>query len=302
MGLRADQTSLVTEIKKLTENNILQILLKPLQFVQQADPRKVIALILFSYLVLGFTVLGFNRTPLQAIITTSSACLLEVLLGRIFRKKWVVPFSAMITSFSLSILLNYSHNFYVLFIPVFFAIGSKYIFTFNDRHVFNPAQAAVSFSLLFASTLITSSPAYQWNGIAHMGIFIAGFGMFILVPKVKRLPLVASFLFFFTLQILFRSWLMKHHLPFETLFFGTITSPAFFLFTFFMITDPATSPRETKKQILFGFLLALFDLVYHIKQSYHTFFYAGLTLQFSVLSINHIKAAMQKGNPLTYIK
>ena len=134
--------------------------------------------------------------------------------------------------------------------------------TFKGRHMINPAQAGVSFSLLFCGHLITSSPAYQWNGIGSMGAFIAGFGLFFLVPKVKRFPLVISFLAAFTLQTLFRAWLMKHHLPFVTLFFGTLTSPAFFLFTFFMITDPATSPKDTKGQIITGITLAILYLIY----------------------------------------
>ena len=264
------------------------------------DPRLSISLLLFSYLVLGITILGFNRSPLQILMTSVSACLLEMVLFYFFKqRKFVFPLSALITSFSLSLLLNYSHNYYLLLVPVFFAIGSKYLLTFKGRHLLNPAQAGVSFSLLFCGHLITSSPAYQWNGIGSMGVFIAGFGLFFLVPKVKRFPLVFSFLATFTLQTLFRAWLMKHHLPFSTLFFGTLTSPAFFLFTFFMITDPATSPKDTKGQVITGIALALLDLIFHIKQSYYTFFYAGLTLQLGKLAYLHIKAFKQDGS-LTY--
>ena len=135
---------------------------------QKLDPRIPVFIILLSYLILGFTVLGFNRTPTQAIITTLSTCLLEVFLARVLRKKWIFPFSALITSCSLSILLNYSHNYYMLLVPVYFAISTKYIFTFNGRHIFNPAQIAVTLSLLTAGTLITAAPAYQWNGIENM--------------------------------------------------------------------------------------------------------------------------------------
>ncbi|MBG09467.1 MAG: hypothetical protein CME68_11965, partial [Halobacteriovoraceae bacterium] len=159
-----------------------------------------------------------------------------------------------------------------------------------------------SFSLIFCGHLITSSPAYQWNGIGAMGAFIAGFGLFFLVPQVKRFPLVFSFLAVFTLQTFLRAWLMKHHLPFETLFLGTLTSPAFFLFTFFMITDPKTSPSDTKSQIITGSLLAILDLIFHIKQSYYTFFYAGLTLQLGKLLLLHLREFRQVGLKSTLIK
>ncbi|MEE2744527.1 MAG: FG-GAP-like repeat-containing protein [Bdellovibrionota bacterium] len=265
-------------------------------WVINLDPRLSICFLLFSYLFLGITVLGFNRTPIQILTTSFSACLFEMALFYFFKeRKLIFPLSALITSFSLSLLLNYSHNNYLLLVPVFFAIGSKYLLTFKGRHMLNPAQAGVSFSLIFCGHLITSSPAYQWNGIGSMGAFIAGFGLFFLVPKVKRFPLVISFLVAFTLQTLFRAWLMKHHLPFATLFFGTLTSPAFFLFTFFMITDPATSPKDTKGQVITGITLALLDLIFHIKQSYYTFFYAGLTLQLGKLFYSHIKELKNEG-------
>lgn len=265
------------------------------------DPRKAIALILFTYLVLGFTVLGFNRVPSQALATTVSACALEVLLCRIFRAKWVWPMSAMITSFSLTILLNYSHDYFILLVPVFFAITSKYLFTYRGRHVLNPALAGVAFSLLFASRLITAAPSYQWNGIGSMSIFMGMLGIFFLVPRVKRGALVISWLITFTALTALRAWIMRYHLPFETLFLGTLSSPAFFLFTFFMITDPATSPADRKSQIMTGVALAVVDLIFHLKQSYFTFFYAALVVSLSKLVFWHLRDIWRAEHRAQYI-
>ncbi len=259
------------------------------------DPRIPIAGVLFTYLVLGLTVLGFNRSPWQAVTTTISCCILEVILTWFFKRKWVFPLSAMITSFSLSFLLNYSHDFYLLFVPLFFAIGSKYIFMFKGKHALNPAMAGISLSLLAVPHLVTAAPAYQWNGIASMSVFIVMLGLLFVIPKVNRQWLVISFLFFFTVQTFLRALLMKHHLPFETLFLGTLSSPAFFIFTFFMITDPATSPPDRKQQIIVGFLLATLDLLYHLHQSYYTFFYAAFTVGMGRLLLNHFKQAKLTG-------
>lgn len=265
------------------------------EWYQKMDPRLPVGLILFTYLALGMTVLGFNRTPVQALITTASAALLEVSLGRLFRKKWFFPWSAIITSMGLSILLNYSHSYILLLVPVFFAIGTKYLFTFNGRHALNPAMAGVAFSLIFSHELITASPAYQWMGVQAMAVFIVALALMFVMPKANRTWLVGSFLFFFTLQILLRSIIMRHHLPFETLFLGTLTSPSFFLFTFFMITDPATSPNDKRLQIWAGFWLAALDLVLHLRHSYYTFFYAALILGSSRLLLNHYRAAKVEG-------
>lgn len=259
------------------------------------DPRIPVAGILFTYLVLGFTVLGFNRNPVQALITTSSCLAFELIMARIFHKKWIHPLSALITSLSLSFLLNYSHDYFLLAIPVFFAIGSKYIFTFNGKHALNPAMMGVSLSLLLSRDLITAAPAYQWNGIATMSLFIITLGILFVIPKVPRTHLVLAFLITFTVQTALRAWIMKYHLPFETLFLGTLSAPSFFIFTFFMITDPATSPADKKQQVIVGISLALVDLILHLRQSYFTFFYAALIVGGTRLMWRHYGTAMKQG-------
>src|SRR5260370_15319514 len=65
-----------------------------------------------------------------------------------FQREWIVPLSAYISSISIALLLNYSHNHYLLFLPVFFCIASKYIFTFHGQHVFNPSLFGVVAALL----------------------------------------------------------------------------------------------------------------------------------------------------------
>jgi hypothetical protein len=268
---------------------------KPWGRFQSIDPRIPVAIILFTYLSLGLTILGFNRTPLQALTTTITCVLFELALGRIFKKQWLFPLSAMITSFSLSFLLNYSHDFFLLFIPIFFAIGSKYIFTFNGKHTLNPALMGVSLSLIFSKELVTAAPAYQWNGIAGMSFFVAMLGLLFVIPRVNRHWLVISFLTFFTLQTALRAYVMRHHLPFETLFLGTLSSPSFLIFTFFMITDPPTTPNAKREQIWVGFWLATIDLAFHLVQSYYTFFYAALVVGSIRLFWKHFKVAQTEG-------
>src|SRR4051812_47917415 len=265
------------------------------------DPRVPVLLLLVGYLVLGFTTLGWNRSPTQVLVTSVSACVLELFLGRLFGRKLEFPTSALITSLGLSILLNYSHSFTLLLVPVFYAIGAKYVFTFKGRHAFNPAQIGVVLSLLTTQELITSAPAYQWYGVASMTYFILFPALMFFMPSIDRTPLVASFMITFTAQTALRAMIMRHHLPFETLFLGTLSSPSFLLFSFFMITDPRTSPSSRREQIRTGILLALLDLLFHIRQSYYTFFYAAFTLASIKLALRHAQAAWAAG-PLRYLR
>jgi Na+-translocating ferredoxin:NAD+ oxidoreductase RnfD subunit len=271
-------------------------------FLRVKDPRIPILATLSLYLVLGVTVLGFNRNPTQILMTSLTACALEVLFVWLFRKRLEWPLSALITSCGLSILINYSHDYFLLFVPVFFAIASKHVFTFQGRHVFNPAMIGVVFSLLFTHELITIAPAYQWHGFGHMAFFVLIPGLLIFSKSINRGALVLSFLATYTVLTALRAYIMRYHLPFETLFWGTLSSPPFLLFTFFMITDPKTSPQQRGQQIQVGIALAVVDLLFHVVQSYYTFFYAAFVVAGSRFLWSHFNALRRSPAPLQALR
>ena len=243
------------------------------------DPRVPFALILTTYVVLGTLWLGFNRSPAQIITTVVAGCVLDMALHWLLRKReLLVPLSAYISALSIAILLNYAHDAWLLFLPIFLTIGSKYLFTVDGRHHFNPSLFGVAVTLLTAGQLISAAPAYQWGGTWAMSAFIVSAALALFVFRVGRGWLVGSFLVFYALQTALRAWIMRAHLPPEMLFLGTMTSPPFYLFTFFMLTDPKTSPATPRGQVLLALAITLVDLVLHKFQSVFTFFYAAFAV------------------------
>ena len=135
------------------------------------DPRVPFAVLLTLYGVLGFTFFGFNRSPTQMALIVVSGSLLDMGLGWLLRREKVVPLSAYISCCSLALLLNYSHSSWLLLLPVWLTIGSKYVLTYEGSHVFNPSMFGVATSLLFTRELITAAPAYQWaNGEVALSV------------------------------------------------------------------------------------------------------------------------------------
>lgn len=248
------------------------------QLPSRGDPRLPVACILFSYLVLGVTVLGFNRTPTQILVVIAVACAADIVLHRLVRGQWLFPMSALITGMSLSILVNYAHGSFLAIIPACLAIASKYIITFNGRHVYNPALFGIVVGLLVGGDMISISPAYQWGGYPAMAMFVITAAILTFGLKINRLVLIVSFLGFYSLALCIRAWLTRHHVPPETLFMGAMTSPAFYLFTFFMITDPATSPESHRGQFFAAFCIVCIDFYLHTRESLSTFFYAAFIL------------------------
>jgi hypothetical protein len=239
------------------------------------DPRLPFAGILTGYAILGCTVLGFNRTPLQILLTVVAGCLLDMGLHWAFcKRELLVPLSAYISMMSIGLLLNYSHNYYLLFLPVFFTIASKYVLTFRGRHVFNPSLFGMVCALLLGKDLYSSAPAYQWGGSWALAAFMITAACALFLFRIRRTALIVSFLGFYALQTLLRAYILRDHLPMETLILGTLTSPRFYLFTFYMMTDPKTSAKSTGQQISWSIAVVLVDLWFHTVESLYTLFYA----------------------------
>lgn len=274
---------------------------------EKRDPRWVVLSLLFSYVVVGITFLGFNRTPLQICLIIMSCCALDMLIHKIVYKKHLFPLSAAITGCSLSILVNTAHGIWIPFIPVYFSIVSKYCLTANGRHAFNPSLFGIVCTLWIGEGLISPSPAYQWGGSITVAFVIVTAAILLFALRINRHILIASFLIFYSIQVAIRAILFQHLIPPMTLFMGAFGNPAFYLFAFFMITDPATSPRSKWGQIGMALFIVLFDLILNAKQSYSTLFYSGFAyfslrwLWINVVNLKKIKYKQPLSRALVFI-
>ena len=243
------------------------------------DARPWFALLLGTYVACGLTFLGFGRTPWQVVLIVATAVAADFILDRLLRKRGGFPWSGLITGCGLSLLLDCGSSTWMPMLPPLLAISSKYLFTLNGRHVYNPALFGLITSMFLGGGLISPAPAYQWGGTWMVAFFLVGLALVIIIPKIGRSWLVGSFLVFYMMQTALRAWLMRHHVPPEAIWLGTLSAPSFFLFTFYMLTDPATSPPKRGAQIGVAAAIALIDLGFHFRQSYYTLFYAAFTVQ-----------------------
>jgi hypothetical protein len=148
-------------------------------------------------------------------------------------------------------------------------------------------------TLLLADHLISPAPAYQWGGAVAISAFMVMGALVLFVFRIGRSPLIVSFLIFYTLQTALRAYIMRWHLPAETLFVGTLTSAPFFLFTFYMITDPQTSPARPRDQVLTALAITLVDLWLHKRESLYTFYYAAFAVGVVRFGFLHLRAGLE---------
>jgi hypothetical protein len=175
---------------------------------------------------------------------------------------------AHITALATSMLLYAGEQLAVVGFAAAAAIASKYMFRISwgktaegvvvRRHFLNPSNFGITVTLLLFPS-VGVAPPYQFSedtwGSADwlLPLLIVSSGTYLNSQATGRIPLIAGWLTVFALQALVRSAI--HGTPWAAGLYP-MTGFAFILFTFYMITDPATSPTRPRNQIIFGAAVA----------------------------------------------
>ena len=154
------------------------------------------------------------------------------------------------------------------------------------RHCFNPSNFGIALTLLAFPSVSISPPYHFTENVAGAGDWIVPAvvlctGTFLNWRLTGKLPLIAAWLATFVAQALVR------HLIFGTAFVGSLvpmTGMAFLLFTFYMVTDPGTTPVRRRNQAAFGAGVAA---AYGVLIALHVAF----TLFFALLAVAALRGA-----------
>ena len=159
-------------------------------------------------------------------------------------------FSTMISAFSLCLLLKTGH-WYTSILAAFFSVGSKYFFKVEGKHIFNPSAFGIILTLLITNDAWLS-PA-QWGSDVVLFFTIITLGT-IVVTRVQKLDVSIAFLLTFIALLYWRQvyvlgWPADH-------FVHSISTGSLLLFSFFMISDPRTSPDHPLARIIWAMAIA----------------------------------------------
>jgi Na+-translocating ferredoxin:NAD+ oxidoreductase RnfD subunit len=187
--------------------------------------------------------------------------------------------SAHITGLAVAMLLYANDRLWPAAMATAVAIGSKRIFRIpvgkGTRHLFNPSNLGITVTLL-ALPWVGIAPPYMFtenlDGIGDwiLPAIIVVSGTFINYRFTHKLPLVATWLIAFAALGLLRGLLFGTP---PTAPFVMMTGLAFVLYTFYMITDPATTPSSTLGQIAFGAgVAAVYSLLVTVHVVFGLFF------------------------------
>jgi Na+-transporting NADH:ubiquinone oxidoreductase subunit NqrB len=213
------------------------------------DPRLYQISMLACLLAYGMLRLDFDITAVRALTLLATTLLTQYACSRLWKLPVFDSRSAWISGLSLCLLLR-TNSVVLAIAAAAITIASKFIVRFNGKHVFNPTNIGIVAMMLLTGE-VWVSPG-QWGNVAFFAFLMACLGGLV-VNRAARSDVTYAFIFFYMALVFGRSlWVGEPMvIPFHRL-----QSGALLLFTFFMISDPKTTPNSRAGRILFAFLVA----------------------------------------------
>jgi len=232
------------------------------------DNRYIAPLFITFILLVGHLSYGILEGYKKTVLAIVAGLVTELILGRIIFGKWLNLASAYITGISVGILVR-SPAYWPFALCSVISIMSKYVLRVKGRHIWNPSNFGIGL-LLFLSPEIMSVLSIQWgnNLLPIAVIWILGS---IIIWRARRFHISATYVVSFLVFAVIRSWITGDPLASEV---APITGPMYQLFVFFMVTDPKTTVRPRKWQMIVVFFVAFVEFLLRLNQVVYAAIYA----------------------------
>ena len=225
------------------------------------DPRTYQIATLLSLLIFGVFARAFEVSPLQIGALVLTACAVQWLGGVLVAARADFK-SPLITALSLSLLLR-ADALWPLMAAAAIAIGSKFMFRANGKHLFNPANIGIV-AVIALTDAAWTTPG-QWGTAVWFAALLAGAGLFV-AYRAARIDVPLIFLGVFAALLFARTVWLGDPLSIPLL---RLQNGALILFAFFMISDPKTTPDGRASRAVFagGTALLAYLGTFHLHQA-----------------------------------
>jgi enediyne biosynthesis protein E5 len=253
--------------------------------------------------IVGHLVLGFETSYAHPIVAVLTAYLLELGLelldARLTHRAPAFPIGggfgsivsgivdfllpAHITALACAMLLYPGETFTPLIFAVAVGVCTKHLFRAplgrgKTSHFLNPSNTGILVTLV-AFHWVNIAPPYQftenvwgvWDWI--IPLIVVTTGTLLNFKLTGKMPLILAWVGGFALQAILRSLFLNFDI-FQAL--SPMTGMAFVLFTFYMVSDPGTTPFRVRNQIVFGLSVAavygFLDVIHVVYQIFGALF------------------------------
>jgi Na+-translocating ferredoxin:NAD+ oxidoreductase RnfD subunit len=229
--------------------------------------------VIIALQVLGQTVLGFKLSIAQILVTVGACAVVDTLVTLRRQHMLVWPASALLTGNSVAFILRASgtrhgdwwtlHGIQYFLIAAMLALVSKYLIRTGGRHLFNPSNVGLVWTLLLIGP-VHVFPQYLWWGPigvpVGLALVVIALGAIWILRSVRMFAMALSFwatlatlvgIFALTGRSFVAIW---HSGPVSgaSYWLDICLSPELLIFVFFMMSDPKTTPRTRPGRVIYG--------------------------------------------------
>jgi enediyne biosynthesis protein E5 len=240
------------------------------------DPRLYQITVLGGLLTYGVTTLDFDIGVWQIALTLASVLATQWLCSRARALPRVDLRSALISGLSLCLLLRTDRPELLVPVAAVVTIVSKFVVRVRGKHVFNPTNIGLV-AMLLVTDHVWVSPG-QWGNVAFFAVLMACLGGLV-AHRALRSDVALTFVVSYAALLIGRSLYLGEPMAIPL---HRLQSGALLLFTFFMISDPRTTPNARLARVLFGALVA----------------YGGWYVQFRLFRTNGLLWSLALCSPL----
>nr|CAA6826689.1 MAG: Unknown protein [uncultured Thiotrichaceae bacterium] len=216
---------------------------------RQFDPRYYQATIQVSLLLWGIGS-GYFSVSLASVFSILGAVLFSQWCFTRHLELTLSPLSTLNTGLSIVLLLHAIHPGWLMLAAIL-AVSSKFLLRLQGRHVFNPSNIGIVLVLLVTDSAWVAHG--KWGHAIWWTLLLAGFGLIFLLGF-KQMLTSFAFLATYIIVLLGRAiWLGDPlSIPMHQLQNG-----ALLIFTFFMLSDPMTTPEKASGRMIYGGWVAI---------------------------------------------
>jgi enediyne biosynthesis protein E5 len=216
-----------------------------------SDARHYQIAALATLLIYNFGWIDFGARPLNSALALAGALATQAFCTWWFKLPAFDPRSPLITGLSLSLLLRADEP-WLHALAAVIAIGSKFVLRLDGKHIWNPAGFAIVVLLFATSSHVWISPG-SWGTNVWFAALL-GFFAILVLSAAGRSDMALFFLGSHAALLFARAlWLGDPlAIPIHQLQSGSLL-----IFSFFMISDPRTSPDSRLGRFIFAAAVAM---------------------------------------------
>ena len=262
-----------------------------LQFLRK-DARHFQIVFLSTFLVYGIIALQWDAEWERYLVLLLTSLSVQAVFIRWKGLPWSALKSALITGLGLCLLLH-AGSLWTVALGATIAIASKFLIRVRGKHMFNPANIGIVAAMILTGDAWVSPG--QW-GAGPALVFLVGAAGLMVLLRVGRIDTSLAFLLTFALldlgrTVLYLGWGMD-------VWAHRMMNGSLLLFSFFMLTDPMTTPNAPTVRIAWSMLIALITFGMGAFAHVHT---APVWAVFALCAVTPILDAVYKGERFSWL-